>query len=85
MAATSLPDSFQKSYIARASYPRNLPALQRHISWSQDTLDLYQVKLDAATPTLFESEPRQNEPNLLSVHFREFLLDDGAGRGMALH
>lgn len=70
-----LPANFQKSYIDRDSFPRNL--IRRTVSTYPSALTAYATRLDFATPNLFETDIKR-----LEVPIRDLKTDDGNGEGL---
>lgn len=71
-----LPISFQKSYIDRDSYPRNL--IRRTVSTYPSALAAYATRLDFAVPNLFETDVKR-----LEVPIRDLQTDNGNGEGLS--
>jgi len=72
-----LPTSFQKSYIDRDSYPRNL--IQRTVGTYPSALAAYATRLDLVAQDLFERDISQ-----LEVSFRDLKTDNGKGKGLVV-
>ncbi len=75
MALAPLPPSFQKSWLERPAYPKNL--VQRTISSHLSALEAYKKRLNEAAPDLFET--REDE---IEVYVRDLATDDGRGCGL---
>jgi hypothetical protein len=73
-----LPINFQKSYLDRATYPRNL--IRRTVSTYPSALAAYATRLDFAAPYLFETDVEKVE-----VPIRDLKTDNGNGQGMSTY
>ncbi len=70
-----LPTNFQKSYLERSTYPRNL--IRRTISTYPSALEAFAKRLDFAAPNLFETDAKKWE-----IPIRDLQTDNGMGKGL---